>query len=67
MDREQGAMQDDHVVARSNLILKGGDKFGSHVFLLNGADQDARGMHWSAITHHVNRRGVRTPIGAVSA
>ncbi|HEY8215387.1 MAG TPA: L,D-transpeptidase [Methylocystis sp.] len=45
-------IENDHVIARSTLGLEGGDKLGSHVFVLNGADQNSRGMHWSAITHH---------------
>jgi hypothetical protein len=51
-DRTIELIENDHVVAKSRLTLKGGDKLGSHVFVLNGADTDARGMHWSAITHH---------------
>jgi hypothetical protein len=45
-------IENDHVVARSKLTLKGADKLGSHVLVLNGSDGDARGMRWSAITHH---------------
>jgi len=45
-------IENDHVIARSVLGLEGADKLGSHVFVLNGADQNSRGMHWSAITHH---------------
>lgn len=45
-------IENDHVVAKSVLGLEGADKLGSHVFVLNGADQNSRGMHWSAITHH---------------
>jgi len=44
-------IENDHVVARSPLTLKDGDRLGSHVFVLNGANADAKGMHWSAITH----------------
>jgi L,D-transpeptidase catalytic domain len=51
-DRAIELIENDHVITKSPLILKGGDKLGSHVFVLNGADHDARGMHWSAITHH---------------
>jgi hypothetical protein len=51
-DRAIELIENDHVIAKSNLILKGGDKLGSHVFVLNGADQASHGMHWSAITHH---------------
>jgi hypothetical protein len=45
-------IENDKVVARSSFTLKGDDKLGSHVFVLNGADQYSHGMHWSAITHH---------------
>jgi hypothetical protein len=44
-------IENDRVVARSTLTLKGGDALGSHVFVLNGAANDARGLRWSAITH----------------
>jgi hypothetical protein len=50
-DRVIELIENDHVVARSKLTLKDGDKLGSHVFVLNGANADARGMRWSAITH----------------
>ncbi|MGD9656273.1 MAG: L,D-transpeptidase [Methylocystis sp.] len=45
-------IENDVVVAKSIFALTNGDKLGSHVFVLNGADHDSRGMHWSAITHH---------------
>jgi L,D-transpeptidase catalytic domain len=51
-DRAIELIENDQVVARSSLALKGGDRLGSHVFMLNGADQSSQGMHWSAITHH---------------
>jgi hypothetical protein len=51
VDRAIELIENDHVVARSTLTLKGGNELGSHVFVLNGANNDARGMHWSAITH----------------
>lgn len=51
-DRAIELIENDRVVAKSALTLKGADKLGSHVFVLNGAANDARGMHWSAITHH---------------
>ncbi|WP_442754012.1 L,D-transpeptidase [Methylocystis sp. JAN1] len=44
-------IENDRVVARSKLTLKDGDRLGSHVFVLNGANTEAKGMHWSAITH----------------
>jgi hypothetical protein len=47
-------IENDRVVARSPLTLKDGGKLGSHVFVLNGANDDARGMHWSAITHQAH-------------
>ena len=50
-DKTIELIENDRVVARSKLTLKGDDKLGSHVFVLNGANNDVRGMHWSAITH----------------
>jgi hypothetical protein len=50
-DRAIELIENDHVVARSTLTLKDGNELGSHDFVLNGANNDARGMHWSAITH----------------
>ncbi len=50
-DRVIELIENDRVVARSKLTLKGGDALGSHVFVLNGAANDARGLRWSAITH----------------
>jgi hypothetical protein len=50
-DRTIELIENDRVVARSKLTLKGDGKLGSHVFVLNGANNDVRGMHWSAITH----------------
>lgn len=31
-----------------------GDRLGSHVFVLNGAHDGKRGLHWTAITHHAS-------------
>jgi hypothetical protein len=44
-------IENDRVIATSKLTLKGPGKLGSHVFVLNGAHGDAKGMHWSAISH----------------
>ncbi len=44
-------IENDVVVATSPLTVSGQQKFGSHVFVLNGHDAGSKGMHWSAITH----------------
>lgn len=49
-------IENDRVVARSKLTLKGG-KLDSHVFVLNGAHDDSKGMHWTAISHHSDEAG----------
>ncbi|CAN3992760.1 hypothetical protein MCBRY_003586 [Methylocystis bryophila] len=51
-DHKIELIENDVVVATSSLALKGDEKLGSHVFVLNGADENAHGMQWTAITHH---------------
>lgn len=45
-------IENDVVVARSPLTVKGGGGLGQHVFMLTGAAESIRGLRWSAITHH---------------
>lgn len=54
--KEIELIENDNVVARSKLTLKGG-KLGSHVFVLNGAHDGSKGMHWAAISHHAEAFG----------
>ena len=46
-------IENDRVIASSKLTLKGG-KLGSHVFVLSGAHDKTKGMHWTAISHHAD-------------
>lgn len=55
--KEIELIENDRVIARSKLTLKGG-KLGSHVFVLNGAHDGSKGMAWSAISHHADAVGV---------
>jgi hypothetical protein len=50
--REAELIENDVVIARTKLTLNGRETFGSHVFVLNGADHGGSGMHWTSITHH---------------
>lgn len=46
-------IENDRVIATSKMTMKGG-KLGSHVFVLNGAHGETKGMHWTAISHHAD-------------
>jgi hypothetical protein len=60
-------IENDRVVATSKLTLSGGDTLGSHVFVLNGPDAGAKGMHWSTITHGGSEAGELAAIDRISA
>ena len=51
-DRLIELIENDGIIARSKLGISGSPALGSHVFVLNGAHNETRGMHWSAISHH---------------
>ena len=51
-DRLIELIENDGIIARSKLGISGSPTLGSHVFVLNGAHNETRGMHWSAISHH---------------
>ncbi|MEZ5811617.1 MAG: L,D-transpeptidase [Rhizobiaceae bacterium] len=51
-DKMVELIENNDVIARTKLILKGSGKLGSHVLVLNGAHHGTKGMHWSAISHH---------------
>jgi len=39
------------VVAEGRIAVGGAGRLGSHVFVLNGPDGGAKGMHWTGISH----------------
>ncbi len=49
--REVDLIENDAVIARGKLTLGATQTFGSHVFVLSGADHDGKGMHWSGLSH----------------
>ena len=50
-DKKCELIENDRVVATGDVSLSGGDKFGSSVLVLNGADADGKGMRWTVIGH----------------
>ncbi|MBX3582357.1 MAG: L,D-transpeptidase [Rhizobiaceae bacterium] len=52
-DQKIEMVQDGDVVATGDLSIKGTAPLGSHVFVLQGADADGKGMRWVAITHNI--------------
>lgn len=52
-DRKIELLENGRVVAVGRASVRGpGDRLGSHVFILNGAHDRARGLAWHAISHH---------------
>ncbi len=69
-DRRVELLEDGKVVAAGRLAVKGGDgRLGSHVFVLKGAHEGAKGLAWQGITHHEATGGApaagSSPEGAV--
>ena len=44
-------IENDRVISRSGLRLSGRGPLGSHVFVLKGTNDGARGLQWSAMSH----------------
>ena len=60
-DRKIELIENSDVIATSALTIKGPEPLGSHVFVLQGADQAAQGMKWVAITHNTDEDGFFEP------
>lgn len=50
--KEIELIENNEVIARSPLTLKGSRTLGSNVFVLVGAHEGSKGLQWSAISHH---------------
>ncbi len=50
-DQTVELIENDRIVAKGGLSMLPGDRLGSHVFVLNGAHDASRGLHWTAISH----------------
>ena len=64
-DRVIELIENDRAVARQSLAMAPGDKLGSHVFVLNGAHEGKRGLHWTAITHHASEPDLKIDSSAI--
>lgn len=54
-DRKIDLLENGRVIAEGRVSIKGSDtKLGSHVFILNGTHDAAKGLSWHAISHHEN-------------
>jgi hypothetical protein len=52
-DRKIDLIENGDVVTQGRLSIKGnGDRLGSHVFILKGTHEWAKGLAWKAIGHH---------------
>jgi len=60
-DKKIELIQDSDVIATAALAIKGPEPLGDHVFVLQGADRDAQGMKWVAVTHHTDEGGLFQP------
>jgi len=49
------------VLREGTATITGDAPLGSHVFVLNGSEQDAQGMRWSAISHTRNATASQQP------
>ncbi|MCW5702500.1 MAG: L,D-transpeptidase [Bradyrhizobium sp.] len=60
-DRKIILVENGGVVAESALTLVGDDPLGSHVFVLRGAHDGTKGLHWLAITHAADAKDSYQP------
>lgn len=51
-DQEIVLIENSDEIARGRLTIKGSRNLGEHVFVLQGAHNDRRGMAWHGISHH---------------
>lgn len=52
-DRKLDLIENGRVIAEGQLLVAGsGDRLGSHVFILKGTHDEAKGLSWHAISHH---------------
>lgn len=58
-DRTIELIENDRVVAKGELSILPGDKLGSHVLVLNGAHEAARGLRWMAVSHEADQQDVQ--------
>jgi hypothetical protein len=62
-DRKLDLIENGRVVAEGQLSVAGSsDRLGSHVFILKGAHDEAKGLSWHAISHHESS-GPNLPVG----
>lgn len=62
-DRKLDLIENGRVVAEGQLSVAGSsDRLGSHVFILKGAHDAAKGLSWHAISHHESS-GPNLPVG----
>ena len=53
VDRKIDLIENGRVIAEGKLSVQGSaEEIGSHVFILKGAHEDAKGLAWHAISHH---------------
>lgn len=45
-------VENGEVISQGNLSISGMGPLGSHVFVLQGSHQKAKGLHWVGISHH---------------
>ena len=50
-DRRIMLVENSEIVAEGSLTISGGDKLGSHVFVLDDVHDGAKGLRWIAISH----------------
>lgn len=61
VDRRIELVENGEVLAEGKLTVEGKSPLGSHVFVLNGAHGDSKGMHWTAISHNTDAGGLFQP------
>lgn len=60
-DRRIMLVENSEIVAEGALTISGGDKLGSHVFVLDGTHDPAQGLRWVAISHNSDVDGFFQP------
>jgi hypothetical protein len=65
-DKKVLLIENDVIIAESNLTIKGPDNLGEHVLMLQGKHDGKKGLAWHGISHHEDPAYPHQPEGVVA-
>jgi hypothetical protein len=60
-DKQLMLIENSDVVTTGTLTIRGDGDIGNMVFILNGSNDDAQGLHWTAISHAADDDSAQDP------